>query len=183
MSADLFADLFLRDPWRRAVLDAVAALALPDWAIGAGFVRNAVWDRLHGYAAPTPLDDVDVLYFDPADCAPGREEALERRLAEALPGVPWSMRNQARMHRRNGDAPYKDTEDAMRHWLESATCVAVRLETDGRLGILAPFGLDDLLALRSGPTASGRARPGDYRARMRRKDWPARWPQVRVAGL
>jgi glucose-6-phosphate 1-dehydrogenase len=33
MSADLFAALFLRDPQRRAVLDAVAALALPDWAI------------------------------------------------------------------------------------------------------------------------------------------------------
>jgi hypothetical protein len=183
MSADLFAPLFLHDPWRRAVLDAVASLALPDRAIGAGFVRNAVWDRLHGYAAPTPLDDVDVLYFDPADVAPARDEALERRLAAALPGVPWSVRNQARMHRRNGDAPYKDTEDAMRHWLESATCVAVRLESGGRLGILAPFGLDDLLALRSGPTASGRAHPVDYCARMQRKDWPARWPRVRVAAL
>jgi hypothetical protein len=183
MSADLFAALFLRDPQRRAVLDAVAALALPDWAIGAGFVRNAVWDRLHGNAASTPLNDVDVLYFDPGDVAPARDEALERRLVAALPGVPWSVRNQARMHRRNGDAPYKDTEDAMRHWLESATCVAVRLETDGRLGILAPFGLDDLLALRSRPTAQGRARSADYLARMRRKDWPARWPRVSVEGL
>ena len=32
----------LSDPWRMAVLRAVRALALPDWAVGAGFVRNAV---------------------------------------------------------------------------------------------------------------------------------------------
>jgi uncharacterized protein len=202
MSVNLAA-LILADPWRRSVLGAVRALALPDWAVGAGFVRNAVWDHLHGFAAPTPParvssraglpktaagrnrppDDVDVLFFDPADDTRDREAALERQLAAALPGVPWSVRNQARMHRRNGDRPYTDTEDAIRFWLETATCVAVRLEADGRLTVIAPFGLDDLMALRSGPTARGREGYDAYLARMRAKDWPARWPKVRVAGL
>ena len=182
MSVDLAA-LFLANPWRLSVLRAVRALDLPDWAVGAGFVRNAVWDHLHGYAEPTPLPDVDVLFFDPADRAGQREGALERRLAEALPGVPWSVRNQARMHRRNGDRPYADTEDALRHWLETATCVAVRLGAGDRLEVIAPFGLDDLLSLRSVPTARGRVRYDAYIARMRAKDWPSRWPGVRVAGL
>lgn len=31
--------------------------------IGAGFVRNAVWDHLHGYGEATPLADIDVLHF------------------------------------------------------------------------------------------------------------------------
>ena len=166
-----------------AVLRAVRALGLPDWTVGAGFVRNTVWDRLHGFAEPTPLADVDVLYFDPADLSREREGALERRLAAAMPDIPWSVRNQARMHLRNGDGPYADTEDALRYWLESATCVALRLESDGRMTVIAPYGLSDLLALRSGPTPPGRARYAAYIARMRQKDWPSRWPRVRVEGL
>jgi len=182
-TAARFDALFLHDPTRRAVLDAVRALGLPDWAVGAGFVRNAVWDRLHGFVAPTPLDDVDVLYFDPADFSKATEQALEARLAAAMPDVPWSVRNQARMHRRNGDAPYRDTEDALRYWLETATCVAVRLERDDSLTVIAPYGVDDLLGFCSGPTPRGRQRDEAYRARMRAKNWPARWPRVRVAGL
>jgi hypothetical protein len=182
MSIDIGA-LVLGDPWRSSVLHAVRDLGLPDWAVGAGFVRNAVWDRLHGFAAPTPLDDVDVLFFGPDDCTTAREKALERALAAAMPGVPWSVRNQARMHLRNGDSPYKSTEDALRYWLETATCVAVRLESDDRLTVIAPLGLDDLLALRSAPTARGRVRREAYLARMRAKNWPARWPKVRVDGL
>ncbi len=162
--------------WYRETLQAARALGLPDWAIGAGFVRNAVWDRLSGLPR-TPLDDVDVLFFDPADTSRERETALEARLAAALPR-PWSVRNQARMHLRNGDAPYRSTEDAMRHWLETPTAVAVRLEADGSLAILAPFGLDDLLAMRGAPTPAGRAKPDQYRERMQAKDWPARWPGV-----
>ncbi|MEE9480708.1 MAG: nucleotidyltransferase family protein, partial [Kiloniellales bacterium] len=54
------------DPWRMDCLAALAALALPDAWIGAGFVRNLAWDRLHGFAAATPLADVDVLIFDSA---------------------------------------------------------------------------------------------------------------------
>lgn len=178
-----FGALFLHHPWRRAVLESVRALGLPDWAIGAGFVRNAVWDNLHGYAEATALDDVDVLYFDPADLSKVAERALEARLAAAMPSVPWSVRNQARMHLRNGDAPYKDTEDAMRFWLETATCVAVRLAADGSLAVIAPYGLDDLLGLRSGPTLRGNERYPAYQERMRAKNWPGRWPRVQVSGL
>lgn len=181
-AADLTA-LIRADAWRMTVLRAVRALALPDWAVGAGFVRNAVWDHLHGFAAPTPLPDVDVLYFDPCDLSRAREAALERRLAAAMPDVPWSARNQARMHLRNGDGPYADTEDAIRHWLESATCAALRLETDGGLTVIAPHGLADLLALQSRATPAGRAHPAAYRTRMQQKDWPSRWPRVRVEGL
>ena len=91
------------------MLRAVNRLGLPDCWTGAGFVRNLVWDRLHGYAEATPLNDIDVLYFDPSDRSRATERALEARLRRALPGQPWSVRNQARMHRRNADAPYRST--------------------------------------------------------------------------
>jgi hypothetical protein len=80
-------------------------LGLPDWAIGAGLIRTTVWDHLSGYATPTSVDDIDLLYFDPASLDPAHDLFLEDRLNSANPGIPWNVRNQARMHLRNGDAP------------------------------------------------------------------------------
>lgn len=183
--ADLLLALIAADPWRIACLGAVADLRLPDAWIGSGFVRAPLWDGLHGFAAPTPLGDIDVVYFDPDDCDPAREAALEARLEAALPmgdaGPPWSLRNQARMHRRNGDAPYRSTTDALCHWLETTAVVAVRLGDDGKPELLAPLGLDDLFTLTVRPTPHARGhRLADYRARQAEKDWCARWPKVRV---
>ena len=41
--------MLLNDPIRMNALYAVQALELNDGWIGAGFVRDAVWDHLHGY--------------------------------------------------------------------------------------------------------------------------------------
>ncbi len=172
--------LIASDPWRMACLEAVAALGLPDCWIGAGFVRTPVWDRLHGYDAPTPLPDIDVIYFRPGD-GPDAEAAAEAALAARLPGEPWSVRNQARMHRRNGDTPYRDTADALTHWLETPTAVAVRLDPGAGLQLLAPLGLDDLFAMVIRPTPHARARRlAAFRARLAAKDWRGRWPKCRV---
>lgn len=173
------AALIAADPEALRMLRAVRALALPDWAIGAGFVRNRVWDSLSGRAAPTVPNDTDVLYFDTTDRGPEAETALEARLWTALPDAPrWSVTNQARMHGENGDRPYVSTEDALWFWLETPTCVAVRLESDDSLTVLAPHGLDDLFGLRVRPTPNGRLKPEAYRARLRSKDFAARWPRV-----
>src|SRR5829696_6605698 len=89
-----------------ALLLHVESLGLPDAWIGAGFIRNSVWDVLHGRTIDVAhLADVDVLYFDPDDTRKEREPEIERRLRNLAPRVPWSVKNQARMHLRNGDAP------------------------------------------------------------------------------
>lgn len=170
-------------PEAMACLLAVRALELPDWAIGAGFVRSLAWDRLSGRDAATPLPDIDVLFFDPGDISPERERAAGRELERRLPGRGWSMCNQARMHLGNGDAPYRDTQDAVAHWLETPTAVAVRLLADGAITLLAPYGLADLMAMRVRPTPAGQRRIAAYRQRMAMKDWPAIWPGVVVEGL
>lgn len=56
-------DLIEQDPQRMQILTAVASLKLPDCYVAAGFVRNRVWDHLHGNSH-TPLSDVDIIYFD-----------------------------------------------------------------------------------------------------------------------
>jgi hypothetical protein len=170
------------DSWGMTVMHAVLALRLPDAAVGAGFIRSMVWDVAHGYNFSTPLADVDVLFFDRLDRSRGREARLEKSLRQRLPGIPFSVRNQARMHWRNGDRPYRDTTDAMGFWLETATCVAVSPRAGGAMTVLAPHSLDDLLSLRSRPTQAGQSKPGAYQARMAAKDWPSTWPHVVVAG-
>ncbi len=179
----IIADTLLGSPWHMQTLRAVRGLGLPDWAIGAGFVRNAVWDRLHAFDAPTPLSDLDILFFDPSDLSTQREAAIEVALVSALSDRPWSVRNQARMHIRNCDDPYASTADALRYWLETPTCVAVRLNGDDSLAIIAPYGLSDLINMRGVPTARGREHFNQYLDRMCCKNWPATWPQVSVEGL
>ena len=179
-NASSVVDLIAGEPWRRQALEAVAALGLPDCWIGAGFLRAPVWDALHGYGRPTPLDDIDVVYHDPAHLEPEAEARAEARLREWLPDLPWSVRNQARMHLRNGERPYRSTAEAIRHWLETPTAVAIRL-ADGRPELLAPLGLDDLLNLVLRPTPHARAhRMAAYRARLETKNWLKLWPRLRL---
>lgn len=180
---EFVADTVRASAWHFEMLKIVRGLCLPDWAIGAGFVRNAVWDRLHGFASMTPLNDIDVLYFDRSDMSVERDMQIEEVLLAAHPDRPWSVHNQARMHLRNNDEPYKSTADAISFWLETATGVAVSLDDAGGLKVIAPFGLTDLIGMQSRPTKAGAIKPDQYRERMISKDWPGTWPKVTVFGL
>lgn len=86
------------------------------------------------------------------------------------------------MHRRNGDAPYADTLDAIRHWPDTATSIAARLR-QGQIDILAPHGIDDLLALIVRPTPAFIGKMDVYRERVQRKNWQSKWPNLRICGL
>jgi hypothetical protein len=177
---DQLLNLIAADETAMELLRLARSLALPDWAIGAGFLRNRLWDALTGGRTCSPADDVDLLYFDQADPEGEREAAIEMRLREMRPDIVWQARNQARMHRINGDVPYRDTLDALRYWLETCSAVAVRLERDGHLSLLAPYGLGDLFGLVCRPTPAGLRRIEAYGARMRAKAWDRRWPQCRI---
>src|SRR5262245_64908647 len=84
------------------LLRSVEELGLPDCWIGAGFLRNATWDVLHGRAPNCGLlNGIDVVFFDRAHVDPAFDAAIEERLAARSPNLPWSLKNQARMHVRN----------------------------------------------------------------------------------
>jgi uncharacterized protein len=182
MSLERLTAVVAGSPILMSMLAAVEAVALPDAWIAAGTIRSAVWDTLHGRTIATDWADVDVLFFDAADVSREREAAAEARLAALMPGLPWEVRNQARMHLKTGLAPYRDTEDGLRHFAETPTAVGVR-RRGSHIEVIAPHGLDDLFAMVSRPVLTDARMLGFYRARMAAKDWPARWPGVRVLGL
>jgi hypothetical protein len=180
-----FEDIVLTTPWLMDALRAARDVDAPDWLICAGALRNAVWDRLHGYEEPSLLADIDVGFFDAADVTPARDDAVVAALRARLPGVPWQAKNQAAVHlwyeRRFGypvDA-LRSTAEAVATFPETAVCVGVRLEPSDRLHVVAPYGLDDLLGLvhRHNPR---RASVEIYEQRLASKRITERWPRVTV---
>jgi hypothetical protein len=155
----------------------------PDWLIGAGAVRNAVWDRLHGFAEPTPPGDVDLAFFDPTALSAARNEEVESALRERAPDLPWEAINQAAVHLwyppEAGVEPHRSIEEAIATWPETATCVALRLEPDEALTIVAPFGLEDLFAMvfRHNPA---RVTAASFNRRAESKRITERWPRATV---
>lgn len=183
--AQRLAALVAASPAWMGWLQAARAQGLADWCIGAGALRNLVWDALHGHAQPTPPEDVDLVYFAP-DVAPGtHERAVEAALRRLRPDVPWEVCNQAFVHHwhaaRFGQAvpPLASLAEAVASWPEYATAVGVCLDGDGRLRVIAPHGLGDLFAgiVRHNPA---RASAAAYRQRVASKRLAERWPRITV---
>ena len=173
--------LIASDHRRMRVLGIVRDLGLPDCWVAAGFVRNCVWDHAHRRPAAPLEQDVDVIWFDAADCLPERDAAVEEALRRRDPTLAWSVKNQARMHHRNGDAPYSSATDAMRYWPETATAVGVRLDDEGGIDVAAPLGLADLFELVVRPTQRFRSdKRAIYMDRLRAKDWNRIWPDLKI---
>ena len=152
-----------------------------DAYIAAGLIRNHVWDRHYRCISDHTGADVDVVYFDTTDPRRESESRYEKALRIALPGYHWQVRNQARMHVPAGDAPYAGVADALAHWPETATAVAVRLSGTA-LEVVAPFGTHDLMAHILRPTPAILARDITiFHNRVRQKGWLKRWPDLVLA--
>jgi hypothetical protein len=168
-----------------SALRAVRALGLADWCIGAGAVRNAVWDHLHHYATPSAVTDVDVAYFDASGVSGARDAQLALQLSAAMPEVPWEVTNQALVHTwyesyfGHAVAPLESLNDALASWPEFATCVGVWLKADDTMGVIAPHGLQDLFSLtvRHNPS---RVSAATYEQRLVQKQYAKRWPLLTV---
>lgn len=175
--------LVTEDEWMMTILHTAKSLQLPDWWVCAGFVRSKVWDYLHGYAERFPLPDVDVIYYDPSASDEALEKELEQRLRDKLPEIPWSVKNQARMHLVNGDEiqPYTSSVDAMSKFPETVTALGLTLDERDRVVLSAPCGIEDLLSLVVRPTAHFEQSPAlmkIYEKRLAQKNWKSRWHRV-----
>ena len=183
--AERLAALARATPWFMQALAHVRALGLPAWCVGAGAVRNLVWDALHGHAAASSLPDVDVAFFDADDLSSARDAVLQRRLQDVAPDTPWEVTNQGGVHLwfeqhfGHAVAPLRSLEEAVASWPEYATAVGLWLDDDDVLHVIAPHGLDDLfgMVVRRNPV---RVSVETYRERVATKRYAERWPLVRV---
>ncbi|MCS6121707.1 nucleotidyltransferase family protein [Shewanella baltica] len=177
------------------VLQCTKVHSMPQWCLAAGFVRNLVWDRLHGFEL-SPLNDIDLIYFCPLDISPERDLAIETYLNQLAPELPWSVKNQARMHVRNQDMAYTSCVDAMSYWPELETAVGVsyqvvdvksdtQTQTQTCVGMInhaayydielvAPFGLNSLFALKL--SANPKRALSVFHHRVATKGWLTQYP-------
>jgi hypothetical protein len=166
-------------------LRAARVVDLPDWLIGAGVIRDRVWDHLHGFARPAPSKDIDLVFHDPSCLASDRERRAQSALTAQAPDIRWDVTNQAAVHLWYPEVfgfevePLTSSADAVATWPETATAIGVRLLADDSLRVVAPCGLDDLFGLicRRNPR---RASVAHYRRRVENKRIPKRWPRVRI---
>jgi uncharacterized protein len=167
------------------VLSVVRRLCLPDWLVFSGAVYQPVLNQLTGRPLDYGIKDYDLAYFDASDLSYEAEDAVIRRVKAAFPEPLRSMvevRNQARVHlwfeTKFGEAygPLSCTAEALERFTSATFAVGVRLESDDRLHIEAPFGLADLFALRLRPNPR-RKTVGFARASA---DVRRRWPEVVV---
>ncbi len=168
------------DDWMMKVLQAAEVLDLPDWWIGAGFLRNKIWNHMQGRASEQARD-VDLVYFDNSDTRPKTDWAYDDKLAQEYPFAEWEVRNQARMHSKNSFEPFISTADGIAHWTETATAVAVRTKGDV-FEYLFCYGTEDLFNLVARPTphCDTDVMLKIFNDRIEQKQWQQKWPDLRV---
>ncbi|MEW4236357.1 hypothetical protein BK784_09970 [Bacillus thuringiensis serovar medellin] len=175
--------LIENDEWMMNVLQMAKSLELPDWWICAGFVRSKIWDTLHDYEAKTAMPDVDVIYYDSLHQDEIYEQSLETKLMNIDATIPWSVKNQARMHVVNNMPPYSSSVNAISKFPETATALGVTLDELNNVILTAPCGIEDVLTLQVKPTAhflESKERLHMYKNRFIKKNWQSKWPNITI---
>lgn len=186
---DRFVEIVRGVPTTMQVLETVRELDLPDWMVFSGAVYQPVWNHLTGRAPDYGIKDYDVAYHDDSDTSYEAEDVVIKRVAAAFEPPLRDLvevRNQARVHlwfekKFGADEPYPPLEDsaaALERFVATAFCVGVRLEADDRLRVWAPFGLEDLFALRLRPNPLRVKGAGGWERTT--ASAKARWPEISI---
>ena len=147
-------------PTLMRVLTIARELDLPDWLIFSGAVYQRVLNHLTGRDPDYGIKDYDLAYFDASDISYDAEDAVIRRAAAAFEPPLRDLvevRNQARVHvwfeGKFGEpyTPLSCSGEALERFVSPIFAVGARLEPDGRMAVVAPFGLEDLFAMRLRP--------------------------------
>jgi hypothetical protein len=173
------------DPDLVRLLAVVRELGLPQGRLVAGCLYGTVWNVLTGRPRRTGIKDYDLVYFDASDLSWAAENEVIAKVAAATSGFPGhvEVRNQARVHlwfEQRFGTPYPAlacADEALLRYASVVHAVGVRLEPDGRLDVIAPFGLADLFAMviRPNRVLENRASHDAKAARAK-----AIWPEVTV---
>jgi hypothetical protein len=172
-------------PTLMQVMATTHELALPDWLIVSGAVYQRVFNQLTGRDPDYGIKDYDLAYHDGSDISYDAEDVVIRRVAAAFePPLreQVEVRNQARVHvwfeGKFGEpyAPLGSSAEALERFVSPVFSVGARLGPDERIEIVAPFGLDDLFAMRMRPNPIRKTVGFDRISENLTK----RWPELKV---
>lgn len=176
-----FEGIVRSSPLLMEVLRGLREDGLPDHLLVAGAVYNLVWNRMTGRPDLTGINDIDVFYFDDSDPSYEAEDVVIRRIAARFAHLPLpvQVRNQARVHlwfpQKFGVpfTPLRSSAEMLGRYASKTHAVAVRLEPDDTLAILAPFGLDDIFSFRITPNPALMNKPAhDAKGARAKSVWP-----------
>ncbi|VAW90415.1 hypothetical protein MNBD_GAMMA17-1438 [hydrothermal vent metagenome] len=175
-SFEIISRWILGDKFRLECLRAAESTLNYEWYLSAGFVRNLVWDKLQGNEKVTPLNDIDLIYFDPSNISPNQDIEIENELVKSMPGSNWSVKNQARMSLKHGHNSYGGCIEAMSYWPEIQTAVAVTITKKGAISVRSPFPACEVIRLAA--TRNPKCTSNVFQSRISSKKWLELWPKL-----
>lgn len=111
---------------------------------------------------------------------------IEKQLIKEYPQYKWELKNQVYMHRHSPNtAPYAHSCDAISKFPEKCTAVGARL-IENDLEIFAPYGIEDIIQYLVRPTEhflKDKDRRQLYNARVKSKNWQAKWPNLTITSI
>jgi len=174
-------------PRLMAVLEGLRELAMPDWWVVSGGVYQTVWNAVTGREPDYGVKDYDSIYFDPDTSWDAEDAWIRRAAAHFQPPLSEmvEVRNQARVHlwfeNKFGEpyAPLANAAESLERFVCPAFSVGVRLEPDDTISIAAPYGLEDVFAMRLRPNPTRPLAGGWGRVTASAK---SRWPECEIVG-
>ena len=82
------------------------------------------------------------------------------------------------MNLRNRHKEYVDCNEAISFWPETATAIAVRINSENQIEYIAPYGLEDLFNLLVIPTPKFDLTI--YNERIEKKRWKEKWCKLEI---
>lgn len=171
------------NPFNAALLKRLRTCGPDRCFLVAGCLFQTWWNHLSDLPPEHGIRDYDVFYHDDADLSWEVEDAVIRRVRDAVTdlGIGVDVKNQARVHlwyeQRFGHPRerLRDCEDGINRYLVACTCVGIDVRT-GKL--YAPNGLGDLGAGILRPNPKSGSPPKLFEAKAR--DYQERWPWLRI---
>ena len=160
------------------IINSFAGINEEELYLTGGALRNAIWNNLHGFDDGYELEDCDIIFYNPNRIDKSYEKLIEQKLNLLNPIINWSVKNQARMHLKNGHLPYNSIEDALKAFPDTVSAVAI----DKYWNTIAPYGLSDLFNLSINETNYCHINEiGTFNKRVVEKDWLTKWPKLKLS--
>ena len=175
---ELVENWILDDEFRLKCLSLAKECMEHEWYLSAGFVRSLIWDKLHGYKEMTPLNDIDVIYFNRSCVSKEYDQQIEGALNSVMPTYNWSVKNQARMAVKHGHKPYTGCIEAMSYWPEIQTAVGATILVDDKISVRSPFSANEVVRLAASKNVKCTA--SVFQSRVTDKGWSKSWPKLEI---